>query len=489
MKFRTVVVFVIVSILMLVNSFSPSLATFSGNEGSILMKDLFEEQLFLVDPHDGQITNLDLNLPDDYFANHFQFSPDGIKLVFHMGPVDEYFEIYTVNLDGTNLERLTFDACRDKYPSWANGGESIVFLRTCTGFPNSEIYIMKSDGTEKERLTTNSFREYLPAASPRCNEIALVNSSGNSQIWLSDSISPEPDFHQLGDVLFGVFNSNSPLSWSPDGRWLATSSQLGESTVNLVIVNRNTEIYERITQGLPVYGYNPIWSPKGDSLVFNNFTIAWNDEQNPDGTTSGRSLTTDVHIFDFISGTSQTIISDTYYRIQDWQPIPVDYDLTIPVPELDAMYDPCGPLPNIELLQTASSSIERIMMDNELFTEDTPFCWKVDESFFGEFDMPSMCPSPNDSDIVQFQVELNPVVLFVSHLWFTNQISDDDFELFLGRQIDTVDSIVIQETTFPDSLHNFDAGNLFSIVISFAMLFVATGIGVYSILRNSKFNY
>lgn len=46
------------------------------------------------------------------------WAPDGRALAF-ASDRDGNYEIYTINLDGTNTTRLTFNTAQDRWPLWA----------------------------------------------------------------------------------------------------------------------------------------------------------------------------------------------------------------------------------------------------------------------------------------------------------------------------------------------------------------------------------
>lgn len=79
------------------------------------------------------------------------WAPDGRSLLFAGCPTspcsESLFEIYRINVDGTNMVRLTFDLLADYDPYWAPDGSAIAWLRNTGSIYRWGIFVMKSDGT------------------------------------------------------------------------------------------------------------------------------------------------------------------------------------------------------------------------------------------------------------------------------------------------------------------------------------------------------
>ena len=69
-------------------------------------------------------------------------SPDGEKGA----------DIYVMEADGTNQERLTSAPGFEGFPAWSADGERIAFVSTHKG-GGWNIYVMNADGTGQTRLT------------------------------------------------------------------------------------------------------------------------------------------------------------------------------------------------------------------------------------------------------------------------------------------------------------------------------------------------
>ena len=75
----------------------------------------------------------------------------------------ENYEIYVMDSDGNNQQRLTDNDFFDIAPSWSPAGERIVFASNPDGkHENYEIYVMENDGGNQQKLTNNPHRDNAP---------------------------------------------------------------------------------------------------------------------------------------------------------------------------------------------------------------------------------------------------------------------------------------------------------------------------------------
>ena len=70
-------------------------------------------------------------------------------------------EIYVMDADGGNEQRLTENRAWDRFPSWSPDGERIAFMSQSDG--NLEIYVMDADGGNQKNLTNNRNGDGDPA--------------------------------------------------------------------------------------------------------------------------------------------------------------------------------------------------------------------------------------------------------------------------------------------------------------------------------------
>src|SRR5262245_7486779 len=123
------------------------------------------------------------------------WSPDGRRIVFTSHPVfddpqrQNLAEIYVINVDGTGLTRLTFNAEGERAPSWSPDGTRILFsCRIGGGSSDFELCVMNADGSNRLQLTDNTVQDLTSSFSPDGQQIVLHRSiAGRTQLWLMNA--------------------------------------------------------------------------------------------------------------------------------------------------------------------------------------------------------------------------------------------------------------------------------------------------------------
>jgi Tol biopolymer transport system component len=124
-------------------------------------------------------------------------SPNG-KYIAFARRVARRGQIFSMRIDGTNEVRLTHDRRRNRQPSWAPDGRRIAFTSDYRSAPR-EIYVVSANGGRGRRLThTAPPTGRCIVTSPRCNpvsggiayspngsSIAFIGRNGN--LWAVDA--------------------------------------------------------------------------------------------------------------------------------------------------------------------------------------------------------------------------------------------------------------------------------------------------------------
>lgn len=114
--------------------------------------------VFLIDIEDIDTVHTIFPQPTNFSVVSLGWSPDSTRIVFTAG---QSFDIYTVSVRPdidipTVLNLTTQDNLN---PIWSPDGRKIAFLSTQNGNDRLEIYIVNVDGTNVERITYNDFNE------------------------------------------------------------------------------------------------------------------------------------------------------------------------------------------------------------------------------------------------------------------------------------------------------------------------------------------
>jgi len=133
-------------------------------------------------------------------------------------------EIYTANIDGTDVRRLTNTAVAESDPDWSPDGSKLVFARSRTleAGSESDIYIMDADGSNVVQVTDGG-KNFQPAWSPDGTQVAYVTQeffTTKTKIRvqrLDEDRSIYKDVG-MGDLDIGA---NTHPAWSPDGLFIA----------------------------------------------------------------------------------------------------------------------------------------------------------------------------------------------------------------------------------------------------------------------------
>jgi TolB protein len=171
-------------------------------------------------------------------------------------------DIYTMNIDGSDVQQLTKDSSNESYPTWQTGGKKIIYTSNRDG--NEELYQMNADGTQQQRLTHTLGSELDPSYSPDGKKVVYFYEKGDhhDQVYVANA-----DGTNAINICNDTLNNIYP-SWVGDKIIYASAN-----------VNDNESIFLSDTKGnrkeIVHHSFYARISPNGKKLAF--ITGDWND--------------------------------------------------------------------------------------------------------------------------------------------------------------------------------------------------------------------
>src|SRR5665213_954167 len=146
-------------------------------------------------------------------------SPANRVVFLRTGPSEA--NLYISNADGTAERALTEPSSWNYNPAWSPKGDWIAFTSERAG--SADIYRVHPDGTGVERLTDSPAFDDQASFSPDGKRIVFVSTraTGRANLWILDVHT-----HKATPLTAGDGGDFRP-AWSPDGAWIAFSSDRG----------------------------------------------------------------------------------------------------------------------------------------------------------------------------------------------------------------------------------------------------------------------
>lgn len=247
---------------------NPSMA----RDGSVIAFDSFRfggADVFVVRPDGSALRNLTATTEQNFFARP---TPDGERVVFQSEREGQR-DLYIMDRDGSDVHNLTRHPEDDRAPSISRDGNTVAFA----SFRHSswgDLYTMDLDGGNVSRVTPDGFFEELnqfpvrTSITPNGDAILfeavpiLVEGDAHWDIWRIERDGSEAKrlTHSPGTV-----RAAGP-EVSPDGKtFLYFSNQTGDYEIYRMPIEGGTPV--RLTDS-PGVDEVPTWSPAGDAIYF-----------------------------------------------------------------------------------------------------------------------------------------------------------------------------------------------------------------------------
>jgi Tol biopolymer transport system component len=209
----------------------------------------------------------------------------GVMLMNRIAP--SVSELFTAGLDGTNERRLLGESVFEYNGSLSANGQWLLFTSERRGDGQSDIFRARPDGAGITPVVTSDAMDDAAVLSPDGHTIAFVStrSGYRANIWLLDVTTGRlKQLTGVGDVRGreGMPDCYFRPSWSPDGKWIAFSSDRNtawtghdqghgwEHTQELAIylIRPDGTGFRKVASRPGYCQGSPKWSPDGRRIVF-----------------------------------------------------------------------------------------------------------------------------------------------------------------------------------------------------------------------------
>jgi dipeptidyl aminopeptidase/acylaminoacyl peptidase len=288
-------------------------------------------------------------------------SPDGQKVLFGISyeSVERNAsnrDLYVMNVDGSNRQRITHTAKSENNAVWFDGGKKIAFIYPVNGKP--QIWVMDADGKNRKAVSSVENGVQGFKISPDEKKVLLVSTVKSVDTaqdiypdldqatgrvmtdimykhwdeWVKDVPHPfVADFDgsevsNVKDVMEGEpyespmkpMGGIESLAWSPDSKQIIYVSR--KKTGKEYAISTNSDLYlydiaegttKNITEGMMGYDTNPAFSPDGTR-------VAWLSMER-DGYEADKCR---LFVLDLATGEKTDLTSNWDYTIEEfaWRP-------------------------------------------------------------------------------------------------------------------------------------------------------------------------
>jgi len=169
-------------------------------------------------------------------------------------------QIFTMDIDGENLENLNNDLAYNRLPEWSPTGAQIIFASSRSGI--NELWIMPAQGGDAEKFSAGDTQRDTHAAWSPDGSMVLYQRvlSGLSRLVVAP-------FEEAGNRVIRVC-PEGPLaaqpmaepSWSRDGQWIVFEAWPDGENHNIAIISVTCTNYGEITSD-PHWDFDAAWRP------------------------------------------------------------------------------------------------------------------------------------------------------------------------------------------------------------------------------------
>lgn len=201
------------------------------------------------------------------FASEPAVSPDGKRVAFSAMTHDQW-DLYVMNVDGSDRRQVTSDSAHDFGPAWSPDGDSLVFTHTPVELlAPSVLTVIAVNGTGRRELVSwGSAGQWAPDGQRVMFYGAVTRPAG---IYVTDRTGQAVS--RLDTFCDATGCMDGQAHWSPDGAFISFVRSLPGGQEAVGIMRSDGSEPHLLLPTLHTMG--GIWSPDGRQLALNR----WDD--------------------------------------------------------------------------------------------------------------------------------------------------------------------------------------------------------------------
>ena len=270
---RSPLVLSLAAIAAVISAALPAGATPPGDNGKVLFERETRdgEDLFTVNVDGSGVSRLTSRHGSEGDAS---WSGDGAKVAFSYAadPEKGPYEIWSVNADGSQLTRLTRHRGFSIAPAWSPDATKIVYASDGGQDHGLDLYVMNADGSGKHRVTKDRNRDDSDASWSSNGEriaFAILKPGDTPREFDSSLASVDADGGGLRHLTDAGGPDELNPNWSPNSSEIAyeRNGRFPVRQSDIALMNANGSGEHRITR-TGVHETNPSFSADGTRIAF-----------------------------------------------------------------------------------------------------------------------------------------------------------------------------------------------------------------------------
>ena len=194
---------------------------------------------------------------------NMRISPDGVSVAIHTDGANT--DVWIHDVGGATIERWTDAPGSDSYPIWTPDSRQIIWSAARDG-SGQNLFRRSADRTGQEERLTDSANRQLPAGVSQDGSLLTFQEFNPETRWDIGVRHLTGEFEGQIDWLFNTVTDERAPALSPDGQWLAYSSD--RSGLRQIYVSHFPDVDGPQTLVSQGQGEWPVWAPNADELFY-----------------------------------------------------------------------------------------------------------------------------------------------------------------------------------------------------------------------------